>query len=247
MTSNKTRLDQALVQRGLAETRARAQALIGRGLVTVDGATATKPAQPVTSSADISVTHDEASRYVSRAALKLAHGLDHFEIDVSGCHALDLGASTGGFTQVLLERGTAHVDAVDVGHGQLHASIAGDPRVTMIEGLNARELAAAHLSAAPDIITCDVSFISLTLALPAALTLAAPGATLLALIKPQFEVGPKGLSRGGIVRSEMLKSETCSHIATFLETEMAWSALGIIPSPITGGDGNEEFLIAARR
>jgi 23S rRNA (cytidine1920-2'-O)/16S rRNA (cytidine1409-2'-O)-methyltransferase len=247
VTSPKMRLDQALVQRGFASSRARAQALIVRGLVTIDGAAASKPSQTVSETAAIAVAHDEASRYVSRAALKLVHGLDHFGIQVAGCHALDLGASTGGFTQLLLERGAAHVDAVDVGHGQLHPSIAGDARVTVIEGLNARALTLDHLTGAPDRIVCDVCFISLTLALPPALSIAADGAVLVALIKPQFEVGKSGIGGGGIVRDEALKAETCHRIRTFLEADMGWPVIGVTPSPVRGSDGNEEFLIAARR
>ena len=160
--------------------------------------------------------------------------------------ALDIGASTGGFTQVLLEAGVARVTAIDVGHGQMEAKLAADPRVRLIEGLNARDLTADHLPAAPEIIVCDVSFISLRLALPRALALALPGAHLVALIKPQFEVGPEAVGKGGIVRDATAQDGAVRDVARFL-AESGWTVLGTIASPIAGGDGNREFLIAARK
>ncbi|MGF7159769.1 23S rRNA (cytidine1920-2'-O)/16S rRNA (cytidine1409-2'-O)-methyltransferase [Rhodoligotrophos appendicifer] len=240
------RLDLRLVAAGLVSSRARAQAAVSGGLVRVDGAVATKAAMLVRGDALLSVEAAPELAYVSRAALKLLHGLDHFEIEVADTVALDLGASTGGFTQVLLARGAARVFAVDVGHGQLDAAIAADPRVTAIEGLNARDVDAATVPVAPQLVVCDVSFISLKLALPASLALAAPRAELLALIKPQFEVGRQGLGKGGIVRDPALQEQACTDIATFLEAEMGWAVQGVTPSPITGGDGNQEYLIAAR-
>jgi 23S rRNA (cytidine1920-2'-O)/16S rRNA (cytidine1409-2'-O)-methyltransferase len=240
------RLDQLLVERGLYRTRSRARDAVLRGGVKVDGRTAAKPAQTVPPHADIEIA-DAAQPYVSRAALKLAHGLDHFDISATGLAALDLGASTGGFTQMLLERGATHVTALDVGHGQMAPGLEADPRVTLLEDLNARDLAATHLAEAPGIITADLSFISLKLALPPALALAAPGAWLVALIKPQFEAGPAHISKSGLVRDAAMQEAVCRDIAHWLETAMAWHVVGTTPSPIAGGDGNREFLIAARK
>ena len=162
-----------------------------------------------------STANDAASPYVSRAALKLIHGLDHFGIAITGRNCLDIGASTGGFTQVLLERGAAHVTAIDVGHGQFAPELAADPRVTSIEGLNARDLQAAHLSGPIDLIVCDVSFISLKLTLPPALALAPPGAQLVALIKPQFEAGREAVGKGGIVSDPAIHDRVCREVADF--------------------------------
>ena len=233
------RLDQRMVQEGHAPSRSRAQALIADGSVTVDGIAVRKPSD--TRQGVICVAADHP--WVSRAALKLVHALDVFDLQPHGI-ALDLGASTGGFTQVLLARGAAHVHAVDVGHGQLHASLAGDPRITLHEHMNARDLAPGHIPV-PDWITADLSFISLEKALPAALGLAAPGAWLIALIKPQFEAGPAHVGKGGIVRDPAVHAACCDRIARFL-TSIGWTVHRITPSPVTGGDGNKEFLIAAR-
>jgi len=238
------RLDEILAARGLYPTRARARDAILRGTVRVDGALASKPARMVAETAQIE-TADPARHYVSRAALKLEHALKHFAIDAEGLHCLDIGASTGGFTQVLLEHGAAHVMAIDAGHGQLAAELRGDPRLTVLEGLNVRGLAAAHLSHPPDLIVCDVSFISLKLALPPALALAAPGAHLVALIKPQFEAGREAVGKGGIVADPAAHERVCREIVNFLE-ERTWPVIGVAPSPVPGGDGNREFLIAAR-
>jgi 23S rRNA (cytidine1920-2'-O)/16S rRNA (cytidine1409-2'-O)-methyltransferase len=237
------RLDEALVARGLYSTRSRARDAIKRGTVTVDGITVTKPAQPVSEDAVIAIA-DDARAYVSRAALKLKHALDHFALSPKGRNCLDIGASTGGFSEILLERGAAHVTAVDVGHDQFAPSLRHDRRVTLWEGLNARELAPEHVKAPLDFIVCDVSFISLKLALPRALELAAPGAKLIALIKPQFEAGPKALSRDGVVRSETLHRKICDDIASWLQARR-WSVIGLTASPLEGGSGNKEFLVAA--
>ncbi|MDH3741088.1 MAG: TlyA family RNA methyltransferase [Hyphomicrobiales bacterium] len=243
---NKIRLDQHLVELDHYPSRARARDAILRGTITVDGQTASKPGQTVNPAAHIEIA-DDAQMYVSRAALKLIHGLEHFEIDVKGLHALDLGASTGGFTQVLLENGVASVHAIDVGHGQLADELREDGRVIAIEGLNARNLTADHLEGPVNLIVCDVSFISLKLALPAALALAEPGTHLIALIKPQFEIGRDKLGKGGVVRDRFLATAICDVISNWLEADQHWQVLGITPSPIAGGDGNHEFLIAARK
>jgi len=242
----KTRLDVLLVERGLATTRSKARDAILRGVVVVDGAVVSKPAQPVVATACIEL-RDETSPYVSRAALKLLHGLDHFGIDPKGQSALDIGASTGGFTQVLLERGAAHVTALDVGRGQFDETLRHDPRVTVLERLNARDLTPEHLKLAPDLIVCDVSFISLTLALPPALKLARPGAHLLALIKPQFEAGREHVGKGGIVREASVHEQVCERMKKWLGEDMGCAVLGLTPSPIEGRNGNREFLIGGRK
>ena len=240
------RLDIALVERGLVPTRARARDAILRGHVTVDGALAARPAQSVEPDAAIAVD-DPASGYVSRGSLKLIAGLDRFGYTPSGRVALDIGASTGGFTQVLLERGAAKVYAVDVGHGQLDPKLAADPRVMPREGLNARDLTAAHIPEPPAAVVADVSFISLRLVLPPAFALAAPGAWGIFLVKPQFEVGREAIGKGGIVRDPHKAERTAADIATWLEADMGWRVGGIILSPIERGDGNREFLIGAEK
>ncbi len=243
--SNRLRLDEMLVARGLYPSRARARDAILRGTVKVAGELARKPAQMV--AADMALeTLDAAQNYVSRAALKLEHGLNHFGIDPRARNCLDIGASTGGFTQVLLERGAAHVTAIDVGHGQLAKSIRNNPRVTMVEGLNARDLACDHLAGAIDLIVCDVSFISLKLTLPPALALVDHGAELIALVKPQFEAGRDAVGKGGLVIDPHEHDRVCREISGFL-SRSGWHVLGITPSPVEGGDGNREFLIAARK
>lgn len=240
----KLRADQLLVARGLMPSRARAQAEILAGHVRASGHVIRKPSDTLFEDAEIAV--EGANPYVSRAALKLIAALNAFQIDLKDREALDLGASTGGFTQVALERGARHVTAIDVGHGQMHASLRADPRVTVIEGLNARDLTAAHLRAPPDAILADLSFISLALALPNALMLAARGATLIALIKPQFEAGKGHLGKGGVVKDPKVHNDVCGRIRAFLETS-GWRVIGLIDSPIFGGDGNKEFLMGAHR
>ncbi|UGX84917.1 TlyA family RNA methyltransferase [Phyllobacterium meliloti] len=238
------RLDQLLVEKGLFASRSRARDAIVRGTITVNNAVVTKPGATFNETVDISV-NDPASTYVSRAALKLIAGLDHFSIDVSGVNALDIGASTGGFTQVLLERGAAHVIAVDVGHGQLHDSLRTDIRVTNLENLNARELSRAHLAdRIIGLVVSDVSFISLKLALPPALDLAEPGSHCVLLVKPQFEAGREAIGKGGILRDPMDGERVANALRNWLDGLPGWKALGLCPSPIEGGDGNREYLLA---
>lgn len=237
------RLDEALVARGFFASRSRARDAVLRGAVSVDGRAETKPGRAVGATVDLRVD-DPARGYVSRAALKLIAGLDHFGLDPKGRIALDVGASTGGFTQVLLERGADHVYALDVGHGQLHESLRTDRRVTVIEGLNARDLEAHHLDGRmPGLIVCDVSFISLTLALPRALDMAVPGAAGLFLVKPQFEAGREAIGKGGLLRDAADGPRIAAERAAWLDRWPRWRSLGTSDSPIDGGDGNREFLL----
>lgn len=241
------RLDHLLVKRGLFDSRARARDAILRATVRVDGGLARKPGQAVADDAVIAVD-DPARAYVSRAALKLKHGLDVFGLDPRGRRALDIGASTGGFTQVLLERGAAHVTAIDVGTGQMDATIRGDPRVSVRDGINARHLTLDDVGGLrPDFLVCDVSFISLRLALPPALSLAAPGASGLFLVKPQFEAGRAAIGKGGLLRDPAAAEAIAAALEDWLATSEGWQATGLAPSPIEGGDGNREFLLAGRK
>ena len=237
------RLDEVLIKRGFYASRSRARDAVLRGTVRVDGTLAVKPAQNAAHDARIEII-DEAQKYVSRSALKLKHALEHFKIDVTGLNGLDIGASTGGFTQVLLEQGAAHVTAIDVGHGQFVAWLKSRDRVTSIEGLNSRDLTAEHLAYKISMIVCDVSFISLKLALPAALALVETGTHLIALIKPQFEAGRDIVGRSGLVTDPAEHTRVCDEIVAFLK-DGNWKVLGLTPSTIEGGDGNQEFLIAA--
>ena len=238
--STRQRLDEALVARGFYPSRSRARDAVLRGTVKVDGERAAKPSQMVGANTVLTI-EDEAHGYVSRAAVKLKHGLTQFGIVARGKNALDIGASTGGFTQVLLEEGAAHVTAIDVGHGQMKIA---DPRVTLIEGLNARDLSTEHLDRPTHLIVCDVSFISLKLALPTALELAEEGASLVALIKPQFEAGKDAIGKGGLVTDPAVHARVCGEVTDFLRSQ-GWRVLGVEPSPVEGGDGNREFLVAA--
>jgi 23S rRNA (cytidine1920-2'-O)/16S rRNA (cytidine1409-2'-O)-methyltransferase len=240
------RADLLLVARGLAESRTRAQGLIAAGHVTSAGRRIEKPSEMLAEDAPLTVTGTD-NPYVSRGGLKLAFALDHFGITVDGAVALDIGASTGGFTDVLLKRGARRVYAVDVGHGQLHASLARDLRVISLEGRDVRHLDARMIPNLPALVTADVSFIGLAKALPAALALAAPGAHLVALVKPQFEVGPALVGKGGIVRDEAARFAAVRGVADWLNTRGSWHSLGFVQSPILGGEGNVEFLLAARR
>ncbi|OCW55594.1 TlyA family RNA methyltransferase [Hoeflea olei] len=237
------RLDQVLVRRGFYDSRSRARDAIARGAVSVDGAVIAKAGALVADSAEISV-RDAAREYVSRAALKLKAGLAAFGYDPEGRTCLDIGASTGGFTQVLLEAGATRVLAVDVGHGQLAASLLGHPRVTNLEGLNARDLAASHLDGAEiGAVVSDVSFISLKLALPPALDLAAPGAFAVLLVKPQFEAGRTAIGKGGLLKDPAQGPRIADDLARWLDGLPGWRATGPVASPIEGSDGNHEFLI----
>jgi len=241
----RTRLDIALVERGLAPTRSRARDLIRSGQVRVDDEVCTKAGAEVGEDEHLSLQDAEAARAVSRGGQKLAAALVAFEFDPSGRVALDVGASTGGFTQVLLERGAKKVYAADVGHGQLHASLKEDRRVVSLEGLDARRLTRAVVPEPVDVITADVSFISLIKALGPALELAAPGAFLVALVKPQFEVGPERIGKGGIVRDAAARDSALDTVTAWLASQPGWRVAGSIPSPIKGGSGNVEFLIGA--
>jgi 23S rRNA (cytidine1920-2'-O)/16S rRNA (cytidine1409-2'-O)-methyltransferase len=243
---NLIRLDQLLVAHGEFDSRSRARDAIDRGTVKVAGAVAIKAGQMVDEAAEIAVD-DPAQAYVSRAALKLIAALDHFELSPAGLDCLDVGASTGGFTQVLLERGAKHVTAIDVGHAQLDHRLRDDPRITNLEGLNARELTQGDLPAPAQAIVSDVSFISLRLALLPALELAAPGAWVVTLVKPQFEAGRDGVGKRGMLKDPLQGPKIAEDIEAWLNSLGGWQSLGVIPSPITGGDGNHEFLLAGRK
>ncbi len=242
---SRKRLDQLLVERGLVETRARAQAVILAGLVFSGEKRLDKPGTALAEDVAIEL-RGQPHPWVSRGGVKLDHALAHFALDPAGAVAVDVGASTGGFTDVLLSRGAAKVYAVDVGHGQLAWKLRTDPRVVVLERTNARRLTAAEIPEAPDFVVCDASFIGLETVLPAALALARPGAALVALIKPQFEVGPARVGKGGVVRDPALHDEVCARVAAWLPGQ-GWDVLGIEPSPILGPEGNREFLVAARK
>ena len=237
-----TRLDQLLVERGLFESRARARAAIETGLVRVNGATAAKPAAMVEPDASIEATQPHP--WVGRGALKLDHALSLWPIAVEGRAALDVGASTGGFTEVLLARGARRVWAVDVGRGQLHARVAADPRVVSLEGVDARALDRTLVPEPPELIVCDASFIGLAKVLPAALALSAPAADLIALVKPQFEVGPERVGKGGLVRDAEAGEDAVAGVRAWLKAQ-GWALRGEAESPITGGEGNVETLLWA--
>lgn len=239
----KQRLDNRLVELGLAESRSKAQALIMAGAVKVGDRPAAKPAQTVTAESVISVKTKEHP-YVSRGGIKLAHGLDHFGLDPTGLTILDVGASTGGFTDCLLQRGAARVIAVDVGYGQLDWKLRTDERVTVMERTNARYLTEADIGGRVEAIVSDVSFISLSLALAPAAGLIAPGGWLTALIKPQFEVGKGQVGKGGVVRDPALHQAAIDKITAWLE-QTGWAVRGVTPSPILGPKGNREFLVCA--
>lgn len=241
--SDPQRLDQLLVTLSLFASRSRARDAIQRGTVTVNGKIVTKPGSLFTEDAEINID-DPAQDYVSRAALKLVAALDHFGLDPKGQHCLDVGASTGGFTEVLLERGAAHVTAIDVGHDQMHPRISADPRVTNLEGLNARNLTADDIGAPFTFIVSDVSFISLKLALAPALKLAEPGTRAALLVKPQFEAGRDAIGKAGLLKDPSSAPAVAAELERWFTEDMGWRSLGLIASPIAGGDGNQEFLLA---
>jgi 23S rRNA (cytidine1920-2'-O)/16S rRNA (cytidine1409-2'-O)-methyltransferase len=236
------RADVVLVERGFFASRARAQEAIAAGLVTVNGAVIRKASEAVPEEA--AITAEQPHPYVSRGGVKLAAALDVFQIDPMDKICLDIGASTGGFTEVLLNRGAAHVYAVDVGHGQLHPTIAGHARVTNLEGTDARSLNADLIQQAADLLVSDVSFISLRLVLPAAVALLKPRAELAVLVKPQFEAGRDHVKKG-IVRDGAVHRAVCEDMRAFVAS-LGFEVMGLIPSPIEGGDGNREFLLGAR-
>jgi 23S rRNA (cytidine1920-2'-O)/16S rRNA (cytidine1409-2'-O)-methyltransferase len=242
---DKLRLDQLLVARGLADSRSRARALIMAGLVYSGTRRLDKAGVRLAVDARLDV-RGRGHPWASRGGIKLAHGLDHFRIDPQGLVCLDVGASTGGFTDVLLSRGAARVYAVDVGRGQLAWKLRGDERVVVLERTNARHLTRDMVPDPVALIVCDVSFIGLETALPAPLALAAPGAWLVALVKPQFEVGKGRVGKGGVVREPDLHREVCARIQAWLAARPGWCVLGVTESPITGPSGNREFLIGGR-
>jgi len=241
----KSRLDQLLVDRGLAHSRAKAHALVLAGQVFTGEQRLDKPGRMV----DLDLTVDVRGAphpWVSRGGVKLAHGLQHFGISPAGLVCLDVGASTGGFTDVLVQGGAVRVYAVDVGKGQLDWKLRTDPRVVVREGVNARALSAVEVPEPVDLIVCDASFIGLEVVLPAALTLAKPSARLVALMKPQFEVGKGRVGKGGVVRDEALHDEVTVRVQDWLSSQ-GWTVAGVEPSPLLGPKGNREFLIAAHK
>ncbi len=241
----KTRVDQLLVSRGLVESRARAQALVLAGLVFSGESRIAKPGQPIAEDAALDVRGRDHP-WVSRGGIKLAHALDSFALDPAGAAAMDIGSSTGGFTDVLLSRGACHVFAVDSGTNQLAWKLRQDPRVTVLEQTSARILTAQQITAPCGWVVCDASFIGLAKVLEVPLRLAAADCQLVALIKPQFEVGRGEVGKGGVVRDPALHQRVCDEVRGWLEAT-GWRIQGIAPSPITGPEGNVEFLIAAQR
>ena len=241
--SERLRADRLLVERGLFDSRAKAQAAIEAGLVTANGATVRKAAEEI--ARDAAIEASPVHPYVSRGGVKLAAALDHFGIDPQSLVCLDVGASTGGFTEVLVRRGARRVHAVDVGKAQLHASLRDRPEIVSLEATDIRTLPASAFAEPPRLVTIDVSFISLKQVLPAVTALAAPAATLVALIKPQFEAGRERVKKG-VVRDAAVHQAVCDDIAASIAA-LGWRVSGVIPSPIAGGDGNAEFLLAATR
>ena len=240
------RVDQALVDRGLAESRTRAQALIMAGKVFSGDRAVQKAGETIASDAPLAVKGQDHP-WASRGGLKLDHALSHFDLSAAGRVCLDVGASTGGFTSVLLHHGATRVYAVDVGHGQLAWSLRSDPRVIVLERTNARHLTTEQIPEAPQALVCDASFIGLQTVLPGAIALCAPGAWAVALIKPQFEAGPAQVGKGGVVRDPAVHTAVCERIHAWWSGLPGWTVQGIEPSPITGPEGNIEFLVAAHR
>lgn len=240
---SKLRADQLLVDRGLAESRSRAQALILAGLVFAGDRRVEKAGQTLAADAGLAVRGRDHP-WVSRGGVKLAHGLDVAGWDVREAVALDVGASTGGFTDVLLQRGAARVYAVDVGTNQLAWGLRQDPRVVVLEQTNARHLTRDHVPETVDLVVCDASFISLAKVLEVPLGFAGPGARLMALIKPQFEAGRDEVGKGGVVRDPAIHARVCADVATWIEGR-GWTVVNVVESPITGPSGNVEFLLSA--
>jgi 23S rRNA (cytidine1920-2'-O)/16S rRNA (cytidine1409-2'-O)-methyltransferase len=239
------RADQFLAEHGFAASRSEAQAAIRAGLVRVDGDVLAKPSKTISEGAIIE--YQKPHPFVSRGGVKLAAALEQFSLSSEGRVALDIGASTGGFTEVLLAGGAEKVFAIDVGHAQMNPILAKDRRITVRDGVNARDLTETHVPEAPQAITADVSFIGLKLVLPPALAMAASGAWLVALVKPQFEVGRDWIGKGGIVRDGEAQDKALREITAWIGSQKGWSVLGTMESPIQGGDGNKEFLIAAQK
>ena len=245
MATDKQRADVALVERGLAESRTRAQALILAGLVFSGEQRVAKAGDLVEAGQPLELRGQDHP-WVSRGGVKLAHALEHFSLSPQGRICLDIGASTGGFCDVLLHHGAAKVYAVDVGHGQLAWKLRNDPRIVVRERVNARYLDATQIPEPVEAVVCDASFIGLRTVLPAALSLAVPGAFAVALIKPQFEVGP-AIAKGGVVRDAAVHGRVCNEIRAWWSELPGWQVIGVEPSPLLGPEGNREFLIAARR
>ena len=239
------RADLFLFENGHAASRSEAQAAIRAGLVRVDGETLEKPSAQIGDG--MAIEYSKPHPFVSRGGVKLAAALDHYHLSPEGLVCLDIGASTGGFSDVLLAGGAAQVYAVDVGHGQMHPRLLRDPRLMLRDGVNARDLGPRHVPVAPQAIVVDVSFIGLRLVLPPAMEMAAPGAWLVALVKPQFEVGRLWVGKGGIVKDAGMQAEALADIEKFIGAQSRWSVIGHIGSPIQGGDGNLEYLIAAQK
>ena len=239
------RADMFLVRHGYAKSRTEAQSGIRSGRLKVNGEIVTKPSRPL--DPDAQIEYAPLHHYVSRGALKLLAALDHFKLSPKGLICLDVGASTGGFTEVLLERGAAKVYAVDVGHAQMHPRVRHDARVVPCDGVNARALTRTHVPEAPMGVVVDVSFIGVKLALPPALSLAASGAWLIALVKPQFEVGRYQIDKGGIVKDAQARETAVNQISEWIGEQAGWVVLGRMDSPIEGGDGNREYLVAAQK
>lgn len=239
------RADLYLIEQGRFETRAQAQAAIAAGRVRIGGVVIAKASQKVQPGAPIDA--EAAHPWVGRAALKLVAGLDHFGIDPAGRVGLDIGSSTGGFTEVLLSRGAAHVFAVDVGREQLHSRLRRDPRVTALEGQDARALTPEQVTLAPGLVVCDASFIGLAKVIERPLSMAAPGAEALLLFKPQFEVGRAHIGKGGVVKDDEAVHAALERFRIWLNTRTDFQVSGVTDSPITGSDGNREFLVAAKR
>ncbi len=244
-TEESRRADVFLVEHGYAKSRTEAQSAIRSGRLKVNGEIVIKPSR--TLDPDAQIEYVKPHPYVSRGALKLAAALEAFELSPQGLICLDVGASTGGFTQVLLERGAAKVYAVDVGHAQMHPKVRNDERVISCDGVNARALSKTDVPEAPAAVVVDVSFIGLKLALPPALALAASGAWLVALVKPQFEVGRFAIDKGGIVKDAAARDSAVKDIAEWIAGQAGWTVIGRMESPIEGGDGNREYLIAAKK
>jgi 23S rRNA (cytidine1920-2'-O)/16S rRNA (cytidine1409-2'-O)-methyltransferase len=239
----KVRIDQLLVERGLAESRTRAQALVMAGLVFAGERKVAKPGEQIAADAAVEVRGRDHP-WVSRGGIKLAHGLDHFGWDVTGAVAIDVGSSTGGFTDVLLTRGATRVYAVDSGTNQLAWKLRQDPRVIVHEQTSARVLTGAHVPEPVDLVVCDASFIALAKVLEVPLGFAREGARLMALVKPQFEAGREEVGKGGVVRDPAVHARVCQEVADWVEVQ-GWHVRGVEPSPITGPEGNVEFLLAA--